>query len=186
MSDYEWFINLMTMAQFPSLAANIVLQPGATPVSLPVDGATPVAETGAPWAPTAMFEFNGMTVGVIGITTLDTPRVTREGALGPFEMLEPVPVINEYAAMLRDQGADIVIVIAHEGATGGTLADPTGPIVDIADQSIGVDTILGDHSSMQVLSLRDNGVLLTQNPGRGETITRTRIVVDTSPMPSST
>jgi 2',3'-cyclic-nucleotide 2'-phosphodiesterase (5'-nucleotidase family) len=176
--NYEWFINLMTLAQYPSLAANIVLGDEGTPVALPVDGATPIAETGAPWAPTAMFEFNGMTVGVIGITTLDTPRVTREGALGPYVMLEPVPVINQHAEELRAQGADIVVVIAHEGATGGTLSEPTGPIVDIADASAGVDTILGDHSSMQVLSLRDNGVLLTQNPGRGFSITRTRIVVE--------
>jgi 2',3'-cyclic-nucleotide 2'-phosphodiesterase (5'-nucleotidase family) len=117
-------------------------------------------------------------VGIIGITTLDTPRVTREGALGPYEMLEPVPVVNQYAEELRAQGADIVVVIAHEGATAGTLSEPTGPIVDIADASIGVDTIMGDHSSQQVLSLRDNGTLLTQNPGRGFSITRTRIVVE--------
>ena len=177
--DYQWFIDLMPMAQYPSLAANIVLQEGATPVALPVDGATPIADTGAPWAPTALFEFEGLTVGYIGITTLDTPDVTRDGALGPYEMLEPVPVVNRYAEELRAQGADIVVVLAHEGATAGTLSEPTGPIVDITDASIGVDTVLGDHSSQQVLSLRDNGTLLTQNPGRGLTMTRTRIVVDT-------
>ena len=177
--NYEWFINLMTMADYPSLAANIVLQEGATPVALPEDGATPFAETGAPWMPTTMFELNGMTVGVIGITTLDTPLVTRQGALGPYEMTEPVPVVNQYADALRAQGADIVIVLAHEGATAGTLSEPTGPIVDIADASVGVDTILGDHSSQQVLSLRDNGTLLTQNPAKGFSLTRTRIVVDT-------
>jgi 2',3'-cyclic-nucleotide 2'-phosphodiesterase (5'-nucleotidase family) len=93
-------------------------------------------------------------------------------------MLEPVPVVNRYAEELRAQGADIVVVLAHEGATAGTLSEPTGPIVDITDASIGVDTVLGDHSSQQVLSLRDNGTLLTQNPGRGLTMTRTRIVVD--------
>ena len=177
--DYQWFIDLMPMAQYPSLAANIVLQEGATPIALPVDGATPVAGTGAPWAPTALFEFEGLTVGYIGITTLDTPRVTREGALGPYEMLEPVPVVNQYAEELRAQGADIVVVLAHEGATAGTLNEPTGPIVDIADASIGVDTIMGDHSSQQVLSLRENGTLLTQNPGKGFSLTRTRIVIDT-------
>ncbi len=70
-------------------------------------------------------------------------------------------------------------MLAHEGATAGTLSEPTGPIVDIADASVGVDTILGDHSSQQVLSLRENGTLLTQNPARGFSLTRTRIVVDT-------
>lgn len=177
--NYQWFIDLMVMAQYPSLAANVVLAEG-TPIALPVDGATPIAETGAPWAPTAVFEFDGVTVGVIGITTLDTYRVTRVGALGPYEILAPVPVIDDYAAQLRQQGADIIVVLAHEGATAGTLSDPTGPIVDIADQSVGVTTIMGDHSSMQVLSLRPNGTLLTQNPGRGETLTRTRIVVDST------
>jgi 2',3'-cyclic-nucleotide 2'-phosphodiesterase (5'-nucleotidase family)/predicted AlkP superfamily phosphohydrolase/phosphomutase len=175
--NYQWFIDLMAGAQYPSLAANVVLAEG-TPIALPVDGATPIAETGAPWAPTAVFEFDGVTVGVIGITTLDTYRVTRVGALGPYEILDPVPVINEYAAQLREQGADIIVVLAHEGATAGTLSDPTGPIVDITDQSVGVTTVMGDHSSMQVISLRPNGTLLTQNPGRGETLTRTRVVVD--------
>ena len=177
--DYQWFIDLMPLAGYPSLAANIVLQEGATPIALPVDGATPIAATGAPWAPTAVFEFEGLTVGFIGITTLDTPRVTREGALGPYELLEPVPVVNQYAEELRGQGADIVVVLAHEGATAGSVSEPTGPIVDIADASIGVDTMMGDHSSQQVLSLRDNGTLLTQNPGRGFSLTRTRIVIDT-------
>lgn len=178
--DYQWFIDLMPMADYPSLGANIVLADDGTPIALPVDGSTPQADTGAPWAPTTMFEFNGVTVGVIGITTLDTPRVTREGALGPYTMLEPIPVVNEYAAALRADGADIIVVLAHEGATAGTIDQPTGPIVDIADASTGVDTIMGDHSSMQVLSLRDNGTLLTQNPAKGAAITRTRIVVDTA------
>ena len=177
--NYEWFIDLMPEADFPWLAANIVLGDDATPIALPVDGATPAAETGAPWAPTAMLELDGMTVGVIGITTLDTPRVTREGAFGPYVMLEPIPVVNRYAEELRAQGADIVVVIAHEGATAGTLSEPTGPIVDIADASVGVDTILGDHSSQQVLSLRENDTLLTQNSARGYSITRTRIVIGT-------
>lgn len=177
--NYQWFIDLMPLADYPSLAANIVLGDDATPIALPVEGATPVAATGAPWAPTAMFEFEDMTVGIIGITTLDTPRVTREGALGPYEMLEPVPVIDQYASELRAEGANIVVVTAHEGATAGTLSEPTGPIVDIADASVGVDSILGDHSSQQVISLRENGTLLTQNPARGATLTRTRIVVDT-------
>ncbi|MBA3274639.1 MAG: alkaline phosphatase family protein, partial [Chloroflexia bacterium] len=45
--DYQWFIDLMPQADYPSLAANIVLGDEGTPIALPVDGATPVAETGA-------------------------------------------------------------------------------------------------------------------------------------------
>lgn len=178
--SHEFLIERMLDQQYPSLSANLVLQDGQDPLSLATPGATPVASTGAPWLPSTTFDFNGVTVGVIGITTLDTPRVTRAGSLGPYELLEPVPVIDAEAGRLRAEGADLVVVVAHEGATAGTLSEPTGPIVDIADGSTGVDAVIGDHTSQQVLSLRANGTLLTQNPGKGAAITRIRLVSDTA------
>ncbi len=71
-------------------------------------------------------------------------------------------------------------MICHEGATGGTVSEPTGPIVDFADALTGVDVVIGDHNDLQVDSLRPNGVLLTENRGRGLRFTRIRLVVDSS------
>jgi len=176
--DYTWMIGLMVDQQYPSLAANLVLQDGEEPVALGTPGATPVPETGGPWLPSTTFVFDGVTIGVIGITTLDTPQVTRAGALGPFELTEPVPAIDAEADRLRSEGANVIVVVAHEGATAGTVSEPSGPIVDIADGSSGVDAMIGDHTSQQVVSLRSNGTLLTQNPGKGAAITRIRLVVD--------
>ncbi|MDQ3540034.1 MAG: 5'-nucleotidase C-terminal domain-containing protein, partial [Chloroflexota bacterium] len=176
--SHEFLITRMIDQQYPSLSANLVLQDGQEPLALATPGATPVPATGGPWLPSTRFEFNGVTVGVIGITTLDTPQVTRAGALGPYELIEPVPVIDAEAERLRSEGADVIVVVAHEGATAGTVSEPTGPIVDIADASTGVDAMIGDHTNQQVVSLRGNGTLLTQNPGKGAVITRIRLVTN--------
>ena len=71
-----------------------------------------------------------------------------------------------------------VIAMGHMGATGGTLTDPTGPVVDLADQLDGVDVVIGDHTDVQVVALRPNGTLLVENRSKGVMFTRVRIVID--------
>ena len=71
-----------------------------------------------------------------------------------------------------------IIAVAHEGATGGTLTLPIGPLIDLADKLNGVDAVLGDHTNFQVVTTRPNGVLVTENLSRGVRFTRVRLVVD--------
>src|SRR4029453_5423382 len=40
------------------------------------------------------------------------------------------------------------------------------------------DVVMGDHNDVQVLATRDNGVLVTENRGKGIRFTRVRVVVD--------
>jgi 2',3'-cyclic-nucleotide 2'-phosphodiesterase (5'-nucleotidase family) len=89
-----------------------------------------------------------------------------------------VPAINAEAARLRHRGIDTIIGLGHEGATAGTVTNPTGPLVDIADQSVGFDAIIGDHNDLQVNATRPNGVLVTENRGKGIRLTRIRLVID--------
>ena len=49
---------------------------------------------------------------------------------------------------------------------------------DIADQVVGVDAVLGDHNDIQVDGVRSNGVLVTENRGKGIRFTRVRLVFD--------
>ena len=44
----------------------------------------------------------------------------------------------------------------------------------------GVDVVIGDHTDIQVLTTRPNGVLLTENRSKGVRFTRVRLVVDTA------
>jgi 2',3'-cyclic-nucleotide 2'-phosphodiesterase (5'-nucleotidase family) len=157
---------LIPLADFPILSANVVFPNGTTPPE---------------WSPSAEFTFGGVRIGVVGFTTEDTPELLFPGRLGPFEVRTPLPLINAEAAKLRHRWkrpVDAVIALGHEGANAGSLQTATGPLMDIADGTSNVDVVIGDHNDIQVLSYRPNGVLVTENRGKGIRFTRIRIVVD--------
>jgi 2',3'-cyclic-nucleotide 2'-phosphodiesterase (5'-nucleotidase family) len=74
----------------------------------------------------------------------------------------------------------VIVVMGHDGATAGSLTSPTGPLVDLADALTGVDAVIGDHTSFQVLAYRPNGTLVVENLSRGIRFTRVRLVLDAS------
>ncbi|MDP8901927.1 MAG: 5'-nucleotidase C-terminal domain-containing protein [Actinomycetota bacterium] len=166
-------------ARFPYLSANLTPAPSATPLPVASPAASPVAATGMPWQPAMTFDFNGVSLGLIGFSNPDIPELTRPGALGPYEVTDPVPAISAQAEQLRGQGVPVVVAIGHMGATSGTFNEPAGPVIDVADSVSGVDAVLGDHTDFETITVRDNGVLVTENASKGETFMRVRLVVDT-------
>jgi 2',3'-cyclic-nucleotide 2'-phosphodiesterase (5'-nucleotidase family) len=162
------FENLAPLADFPYLSVNLV--PARA-------DATPVAGD-PPYLPSLLLDIDGVSVGLIGFSNPDIPQLTRPGALDPYRVIDPVEPINAEAARLREQGADVIIAMGHMGATGGTLTDPTGPVVEMTDQLAGVDLHVGDHTDVQVSALRPNGTLLVENRSKGVMFTRVRLVID--------
>src|SRR5262249_14817791 len=153
---------LIPLATFPMLSANVVNPNGSTPPE---------------WSPSAVFKFDhGVQLGLVGFTTESTPGIVFPGNLDPFQVRPVVPAVNAAAAKFRKQ-VDAVVALGHEGATGGTVTEPTGPLVDIADHVQNVDAVIGDHNDLQVNALRPNGVLVTENRGKGIRFTRIRLVV---------
>jgi 2',3'-cyclic-nucleotide 2'-phosphodiesterase (5'-nucleotidase family)/predicted AlkP superfamily phosphohydrolase/phosphomutase len=173
---------IMPKAAFPYLTINVVPKSDslATPAATPERTGAEAAEAGVTenWQPSVVFDVNGVSVGVIGFTTLDTPHVTRPGALAPFEVIQPQPLINDEAARLRAEGVDVVLAVGHEGAWTGTLTNPTGPLIDIIDAAKGIDVAIGGHTDTQVLATRPNGVLMVEDRDKGALFTRIRIVYD--------
>ena len=156
---------LIPLADFDMLSANVVFPDGSTPDE---------------WDPSALYDLGSMDVAVVGFTTEDTPDLLFPGRLGPFQVDPVVPKVNAEVARLL-AGADppdAIIALGHEGANAGTLTAPTGPLIDIADQLQGVDVVIGDHNDIQVLTTRPNGVLVTENRGRGIRFTRIRLLID--------
>jgi 2',3'-cyclic-nucleotide 2'-phosphodiesterase (5'-nucleotidase family) len=154
---------LIPLADFPIISANVVFPDGTTPPE---------------WSPSATFNFNGNLVGLVGFTTEDTPSLLFPGRLGPFEVVDVVDTVQAEADRLRSTGIKVIVALGHEGANAGTVTDPTGPLIDIADALDGVDVVMGDHNDVQVNATRPNGVLVTENRGKGIRFTRVRIVVD--------
>ena len=181
--NYQYmFGTLAPLARYPYLSVNLVVDSGGTPVAItpatPGSG-TPVAGA-AGFTPSTTFEFDGVQLGLVGFSNTDIPDLTRPGALGPYRVVDPAPLLIAEAERLRAEGASAVVAIGHSGAVSGTITEPEGPVVRLADELSGVDAVLGDHTDFQVSSLRPNGTLVTENLSKGVMFTRLRLVVDTS------
>jgi 2',3'-cyclic-nucleotide 2'-phosphodiesterase (5'-nucleotidase family) len=157
---------LIPLAKFPYVSANVVDSSGKTP---------------AEWSPSKVFDtFGGVKVGIVGFTNDDAPTLVSGSAFAPFHVENSTAAVNAEAARLKDGGINTIVAIGHLGATGGTLTAPTGPLVGLADAVQNVDAVIGDHTDIQVLAQRSNGVLVTENRSKGIRFTRVRLVVDTT------
>ena len=153
---------LIPLAPFPMISSNVVFPNGQTP---------------AEWSKSVVFNIGGgQKLAFVGFTTESTPEVVFPGNLGPFEFRSIVTTVNAEAARLA-KSTDVIVALGHEGATAGTVTNPTGPLIDLADSAVNVDAVIGDHNDLQVDALRSNGVLVTENRGKGLRFTRMRLVV---------
>jgi len=156
---------LIPLADFPYVSSNVVDANGHTP---------------AEWAPSVVFDtFDGGKVAFVGFTNEDAPTLVFPGAFDPFHVDPRLARVQAEVDRLRTKGVKTVIVIGHDGATAGTLTNPTGPLLDLADALTGVDAVIGDHTDFQVISTRPNGILVTENRSKGIRFTRVRLVLDT-------
>lgn len=83
-----------------------------------------------------ILEVGGEQIGVIGLTTADTPTISSPGDELVFSD-DYVNVVNTAAAELTDQGVNKIVLLTH-----------TGINVDLAiiEQIVGVDVYIGGHS----------------------------------------
>jgi 2',3'-cyclic-nucleotide 2'-phosphodiesterase (5'-nucleotidase family) len=137
--------------------------------------------TPAEWKPSQVFSFDGVKVGVIGFTNDDAPTLISPDALPPFHVSDSLAAVNAEATKLKAQGIGTIVAIGHLGATSGSLTAPVGPLIDLADgANSAVDAVIGDHTDVQVDTVRSNNVLVTENRSKGIRFTRVRLVVDPS------
>lgn len=119
-----------------------------------------------------LIELPGVRVGVIGIATVETPRVTRASNVAALRFVDPVPVVDAHARALRARGADVVVVIAHAGAfcDRGTATGCEGEIVDLANRvTEKVDAIVSGHTHSRVATVV-RGIPIVQARSRGMAI----------------
>jgi 2',3'-cyclic-nucleotide 2'-phosphodiesterase (5'-nucleotidase family) len=156
---------LIPLAKFPFLSANVVNASGRTPPQ---------------WAKSRVFRFGKVRLGLIGFTNPDAPTLVRPDAFGPFQVTDPAAAVNAQASRLARQRPDVQAIVAfgHMGATGGTVSDPTGPLPELADQLRGVHAVVGDHTDFQVIDKRPNGAAVTENRSKGLRFTRIRLVIN--------
>src|SRR5207244_3494633 len=93
----------LKQAHFPLLAVNLYqAKTGERPSWLKDDG-------------TLMVEVKGIKVGILGLVTPTTPFTTNPINVASLRFGSLIPETQQAARKLREQGADLVIAVAHAG-----------------------------------------------------------------------
>jgi 2',3'-cyclic-nucleotide 2'-phosphodiesterase/3'-nucleotidase len=77
----------------------------------------------------------------VGITGVLTPRAREVTSLGDAEVRDPTDALDEVVPEMRDEGAEVVIVMSH--VANDLARDEIAPNVD------GIDVIVGDDAAEQ-------------------------------------
>lgn len=120
-------------ASFPILAANYDFDNADLPY---------ISELENVVFPTAMFDLEGLRVGVIGLANLSSLNsIYDESNSMGIKVIEVGELIPREAAMLKDQGADLIIAVSHMG-----LEDDIAMATHFPD----LDLILGGHNHIAI------------------------------------
>lgn len=159
--DFDWGQDTlrarMRQAKFAFLAANI-RKPDGTDVT---------------WIRDDTLVTRGQTrVGIIGIAGAATVRSSFPKSIEGLRFHDAGPVIDARARSLRERGADVIVVVTHDGgfcdSTGA--AECSGEVFDIAESlTEKVDAIIGGHTH-SMIDYDAEGVPIVQARSRGNAI----------------
>jgi len=146
----------MREARYPILGANVQFADGRDVDWVPDD---------------TLITIGALKVGVIGVTTVETPQTTMPTNVADLRFPDPAPIVNEKARALRARGADAVVVVAHAGGfcrrDPGGGASCEGEIVRVAQQiTERVDAIVAGHIHSPITT-RVNGIPIIQSGSSG-------------------
>ncbi|MDQ3059218.1 MAG: bifunctional metallophosphatase/5'-nucleotidase [Pseudomonadota bacterium] len=143
-------------ANFGFLAANTLREDGQT--LLPATGLKRFTEGGAT-----------VTLGFIGLTLKATPTMVTPAGVAGLRFADEAETANALIPQLRAQGADIIVVVIHEGGATTAGVDETscaglsGDIVPILERlDPGVDVVMSGHTHRAYLC--DYGRVNPQRP----------------------
>ncbi|HEU5185809.1 MAG TPA: 5'-nucleotidase C-terminal domain-containing protein [Gemmatimonadaceae bacterium] len=111
-------------------------------------------------------------VGIIGVSTVETPRTTLAANVSDLRFVDPVPVVVERARSLRERGAHLVVVVAHAGAFCDNEGDDrcAGEIIELArGAGRAVDAIVSGHTHSLVRT-HEAGVPIVQARSNGRAV----------------
>ena len=160
-------------ARFPFLDANTIDEATGKPLALPGS------------KPSRIVEVGGVKVGIIGVTTIDTPTTTTRTNLAGLRFDPLAPVIEAETTRLRADGARVIIVAAHAGAVCKSVDNPDdlsscddGEILKLARAlpAGGIDAIVGGHTHNQIAH-RVNGIPVVESFASGAYFSRIDLTV---------
>lgn len=144
--------------EFPLLGANVLEWGTTAPAFVPY-----VIEK---------IQLNGskpIRVGILGVTTPGSAIWDKGHVTGVVSFEGGVEIASKYVPLMLAEGADIVVVLAHSGATtgssyGNALPWPENFARLLAEQVPGIDAIVAGHSHLNIPQT------LIVNPSTGEEV----------------
>ncbi|GAA4714770.1 ExeM/NucH family extracellular endonuclease [Nocardioides conyzicola] len=104
-------------------------------------------------APTFTKNFGDVKVGFVGAVTEHLPELVSPGGISQLDVTDVVTEVNASANDLKADGADVIVLLVHEGAAGTDCAtmddDPTSDFGSIiAGVNDKVDAIVSGHTHL--------------------------------------
>ncbi|MEU1688161.1 5'-nucleotidase C-terminal domain-containing protein [Micromonospora sp. NPDC005707] len=158
---------------FPALAANAINEKTGKPAFLPyVIKEVDLGGHGAP----------KLKVGILGLTNPGVAIWDKANVEGRLVFADMVATAAKWVPVMRERGADLVIISAHGGDSGTSSYGPElpneNPVALIAEQVPGIDAILFGHAHNEVpekfVTNKATGAqVLTSEPSKwGQRLTR--------------
>jgi 5'-nucleotidase len=122
--------------------------------------------------PYAIRHFNGIKVGIVGMTLEGTPDIVTPAGIQSVNFFDEADSVNALVPVLKKQNVETIIVLLHEGGNTsnsqgvGTVAainecnNPTGalpPIVDRMDDEI--DVVVTGHTNWAINCVLDGKIV---------------------------
>ncbi|MCP3786885.1 5'-nucleotidase C-terminal domain-containing protein [Micromonospora sp. A3M-1-15] len=158
---------------FPALAANAINEKTGKPAFLPY--VIKEVALGGYDSPT-------LKVGILGLTNPGVAIWDKGNVEGRLVFADMVATAAKWVPVMRDRGADLVIISAHGGDSGTSSYGPElpneNPVALIAEQVPGIDAILFGHAHNEVaqkfVTNKATGAqVLTSEPSKwGQRLTR--------------
>jgi 5'-nucleotidase len=104
----------------------------------------------------------GIPVGIVGVTTTETPSIVVPDAVAPFRFGDLSDAVNKQVKTLHRLGVHTIVVLAHAGGFQDPGKDPAGEILtETAQMDPDVDLVVAGHTH-SFLNTRVNNALVVQ------------------------
>jgi 5'-nucleotidase len=149
-------------AEYPYVSANVV-----------------AADTGRPVLPPfTIIKREGIPVGIIGVTTTETPSIVVPDAVAPYEFLDLSDSVNKQVAVLHRLGVHTIVVLAHAGGFQDPGKDPAGEVLtETRQMDPDVDLVVAGHTH-SYLNTKVNNAVVVQAYKYGTAFEQVKLTVD--------
>jgi 5'-nucleotidase len=146
----------------------------------------PVPKTTPLFPATVVRTVGGVKIGFIGETLRRTASIVTPTGVAGLRFLDEATTANTYAARLKKEGVNAIVLLLHQGGLQNAGSDPngcanlTGDILPIVSRlSNDISVVVSGHTH-QSYNCTIGGKLVTSASSYGRMLTRIRLTIDSA------